>query len=126
VEAIELERVRRARSGQTKREKSQQHLARAPDVLAKIMDNEGANDRHRIDSVKTLDALAGESQTAPLQEERFVINIVLSANEKITIDKPIRRGPDDGRVIEHDDDTPPPLAAIAANKRKDGDGGQSI
>jgi hypothetical protein len=37
VEAIELERIRRVRDGSFKRERSQQHITKAPDILNGIM-----------------------------------------------------------------------------------------
>src|SRR6516165_10151920 len=59
VEMVEAEKVRRIRNGSAKREKAQQHITRAPDVLAAIMDDPKANARHRVDSAKALDSLAG-------------------------------------------------------------------
>src|SRR5215471_12797407 len=58
VRTIEEERTRRVRSGATKRELAQAHVIRGPTVLASIMDDPRANARHRVDSVKTLNAIA--------------------------------------------------------------------
>src|SRR5262249_40131234 len=58
IEAIEAEKVRRVRNGSAKREKAQQHIVKAPDILSAIMCDDGANARHRVDSIKALDALA--------------------------------------------------------------------
>ena len=62
VDAIELERTRRIRSGEAKREKAQQHIVRGVDVLTSIMDDPKANARHRVDSIKALDSLTGNQQ----------------------------------------------------------------
>jgi hypothetical protein len=55
VRAITDEKTRRIRSGATKREKAQQLVLAAPDVAAKIMMDDGANARHRLDACKVLD-----------------------------------------------------------------------
>src|SRR6516164_2764213 len=56
-ERVETEKLRRIRSGATKRELAQLHIIRGPDVLATIMDDPKANARHRVDSIKALDDL---------------------------------------------------------------------
>jgi len=125
VRAIGEEKIRRVRSGQLKREKAQAHIVRGVDVLATIMDDPQANARHRVDSIKALDALAGgESQAAPAAEERFRIVINLTADERIVIDKGIK--PVAPKTIEHDDPTPPLLAMIAANKSRNGGDGEPL
>ena len=66
VRAIEARRVQRVRSGAFKRELAQKHIIKAPDILEKIMSDDSANARHRVDSIKALDALADPGpQTAP-------------------------------------------------------------
>jgi hypothetical protein len=88
VQAIELEKVRRERSGQAKRERAQQHITKGPDVLEKIMSDDDANERHRIDAVKALDALADPGpQTAP-PAELFRIVIDLTADAKLKSAEP--------------------------------------
>jgi hypothetical protein len=121
VEAIETARLRKQRDGSLKRELAQKYVLSGPSVLNEIMES-AANERHKIDAVKALDALAGgESQAAPA-EDRFVIQINLGA-DKILIDKPRRP------TIEHDNadtDTPRGFCypALAAKKdREDGGGG---
>jgi hypothetical protein len=94
VRVVEEEKVRRIRSGTTKRERAQIEVVDAPPILGKILKDPAANERHRIDAAKALDALAGGPEAAPISE-RFQITIVLSADEKLVIDKPIRPGPDD-------------------------------
>jgi len=80
VRAIEEEKTRRIRSGATKRERAQLHVIRGPDVLATIMDDPKANARHRVDSVKALDSLAGNGPQAAAEQERIVIKIDLGAD----------------------------------------------
>jgi len=63
-------------------------MVRAPDVLNNIMSDPNANHRHVVDAIKTLDALADNGPThAPTSDERFTISIILSADEKLVVDK---------------------------------------
>jgi len=71
VRAVEEERTRRVRSGATKRERAQQHVIRGVDVLATIMDDPKANSRHRVDSVKALDAIADPGPEAAAEQQRI-------------------------------------------------------
>jgi hypothetical protein len=83
VERVELERVRRIRSGAAKREKAQLHVVAAPDVLSGILKDPKANARHRIDSAKALDDLAGFAPQRPgVEQDRVIIRIDLSADTK--------------------------------------------
>ena len=82
VRAIEEEKTRRIRSGATKRELAQHHVIRGPSVLAGIMDDPKANARHRVDSIKALDAIADPGPEAAAEQERIVIRIDLSADTK--------------------------------------------
>jgi hypothetical protein len=91
IEKIEAEKVRRIRDGSAKREKAQKHIIRAPDVLSSIMDNPNANERHRVDAIKTLDGLAANGPEKAPAADRFVISIVLNGdvehyNKSIAID----------------------------------------
>src|SRR5262249_51856679 len=86
VEAIENEKLRRIRNGSAKREKAQAHITKAPDILEKIMSDESANPRHRVDSIKALDAIADPGPQATPATDRFVINIDLGQDYKLTID----------------------------------------
>ena len=52
------EKVRRIRSGSAKRERAQQLVVQAPNVLGDIMLDASASPKHRIDSAKALDAFA--------------------------------------------------------------------
>jgi hypothetical protein len=58
VEMVEAEKVRRVRNGSFKRERAQQHITKAPDILEKILSDERASPKHRIDAAKTLDQFA--------------------------------------------------------------------
>src|SRR5262249_21574119 len=80
VRAVEEERTHRVRSGATKRELAQQHIIRGPGVLASIMDDPRANARHRVDSIKALDAIADPGPEAAAEQERIVIRIDLGAD----------------------------------------------
>ena len=82
VRAIEEEKTRRIRSGATKRELAQQHIIRGPNVLATIMDDPKANARHRVDSVKALNAIADPGPEAAAEQEKIYIRIDLSADTK--------------------------------------------
>ena len=89
------------------------------------MRDPNANERHVIDSIKTLDALAAnEPATAQNSSERFIITINLGNDEKLRFNKSIRPDPHDTdvEIIE----PPQELLAIAAAKRKEGGGGQPI
>src|SRR5215471_19037921 len=82
VRAVEEERTRRIRSGATKRELAQTHILRGPNVLAEIMDDPKANARHRVDSIKALNAIADPGPEAAAAQERIFIKIDLSADTK--------------------------------------------
>jgi hypothetical protein len=62
VEAIEAESVHRMMDGSSKKEKAKLHVLKAPEVAAKIMQDESANNRHRLDACRVLDDF---SQTGP-------------------------------------------------------------
>ena len=80
VRAIEEAKIRRVRNGSFKRERAQQHITRAPDVLASIMDDPKANARHRVDSAKALDSLAANGPKDTPEQEKIVIRIDLGAD----------------------------------------------
>jgi len=104
VQAIELEKARRVRSGAAKRERAQQHIVKAPDILEKVMSDDSANARHRVDSLKALDALADPGPQAAPPADRFIITIDLTADAKLRSAEP---DPNDVIVIEA---TKPPAA----------------
>jgi hypothetical protein len=133
IRKVEAESVRRVRDGSHKREKAQALIVKGPAVLDAIMSDSSASPKHRIDSIKALDSLAGggpegDGATAT---DRFIITINLSSDgvdQVLHFDKNIKP---DG-VVEHrysDDDEPPQdewLPVIAANGRKDDRGGEPL
>ena len=82
VRAIEETKIQRVRSGAAKRERAQQHITKAPDILEKIMSDDSANARHRVDSIKALDALADPSPQHAAAEQKFIIRIDLGADTR--------------------------------------------
>src|SRR6478609_1226878 len=80
VELVEACKLRRIRTGATKRERAQIEIVDAPPILGRIMRDLNANERHRIDSIKTLDALASTGAEAAAAGARFEITIVLNSD----------------------------------------------
>jgi hypothetical protein len=125
IEAIEAEKLRRIRSGAAKREKAQQLVVKAPDILDNIMSDTTASPRHRVDAIKTLDAFADSGpKDGPAAAEMFLIRIDLSGDSgnpaevferTVTLTKP-----DAGSAAKE------LLPAIAANKHKDDGSGEPI
>jgi hypothetical protein len=79
VDRIEAEKVRRVRDGSAKRERAQQHVVKAPDILNGIMSDPKMSAKHRIDSARTLDQFAGNTPDA-VEQERILIHIDLGAD----------------------------------------------
>jgi len=82
VRAVEEEKTRRIRSGATKRELAQAHIIRGPGALAAIMDSPTSNDRHKVDAIKALNAIADPGPEAAMEQEKIFIRIDLSADTK--------------------------------------------
>jgi len=124
LEKIELEKVRRVRSGAAKRERAQALVVEACGVLGEIMRDAGASPKHRIDASKALDAFADNGPQAAPEQDRFRIVINLGADQRLVFDKAIK--PDAPKTIDHINDTGTTglLTAIAA--KKDDDNGQPI
>jgi hypothetical protein len=80
VRAVEEEKTRRIRSGATKREAAQLHIIRGPAVLATIMDDPRQSARHRVDSIKTLNAIADPGPEAAAEQQRIFIRIDMGAD----------------------------------------------
>lgn len=99
VEKVESESIRRMRDGSTKREKSQLHVMKAPDVAAKIMLDESANNRHRLDACKVLDDFSATGPESAPMGDRFCISIILNSDDGTNVvehyDKSIAVGVDD-------------------------------
>lgn len=125
VEAIEAEKERRIRNGETARERAQKLYAQAPDVLGGIMHDDGASPRHRIESARELRQIAANGPEAAPASDRFQIIINLGGDIE-RYDKSIAIDAND--VDPNDTNTTPQelLPVIAANKRKDDGGGESI
>jgi hypothetical protein len=113
LEKIEAESIRRMRDGSTKREKSQLHVMKAPDVAARVMLDETANNRHRLDACKLLDEFSATGPDAVPAGDRFIISIVLNADGGADVvehyDKAIKVGLGDNPT------------GIAAKTESDGD-----
>ena len=90
VERVELERVRRIRSGAAKKEKAQLHVVAAPDVLNGILMDPRASAKHRIDSAKALDDLAGFAPQAAGEQEMVSITINLGEGEVYRYGGPVK------------------------------------
>jgi hypothetical protein len=100
IRAIQAERNRRVHNGTAARESAARHFVKAPTILDKIMSDEQANARHRIEAIRELRQTAiPESPNSPAQSERFVIRIDLTAGgsdeDVLTFDKSIVINPDD-------------------------------
>jgi hypothetical protein len=124
IDAIEAEKARRIRRGDTARERAQLLFADAPTVLGSIMNDPSSSARHRIESAKELRVVAdnGPEVAPPASSERFQIVINLGNDEILKFDKSLKCGPEDDV-----DTTPQEMLAIAANKQgNDGNGGQPI
>ena len=70
-------KLRRIRTGTTKRERAQIEIVDGPPILGKIMRDPDSNARHVIDAVKTLDTLASNGAEAAAAGARFEITINL-------------------------------------------------
>ena len=126
IELVEACKLRRIRSGATKRERAQIEIVDAPPILGGIMRDPNTNARHIIDSVKALDALASTGAEAAAAGARFEITINLGADHIERYSKSIAIDPADTNPNDIDVTPQDMLAAIAANKSKDGSGGEHI
>jgi hypothetical protein len=79
IEAVETEKLRRISNGSAKRERAQQLVVKAPNILDSIMSDPTQSARHRVDAIKTLDAFAANGPEATPGAEMFLIRIDLSA-----------------------------------------------
>ena len=137
IEAIEYERVKRMRNGDSAREKAQQIFVAAPSVLGGILNDNGANARHRIESARELRTIANVRPQAVPSADMFQIVINLGSDTEV-YSKPRAVGLDDtgtriGESIAIDVDDPghvdtATLAAITIKNSSgnDSDGGRSI
>jgi hypothetical protein len=118
---VEAAKLRRIRSGATKRERAQIEIVDGPPILGKIMRDPNANERHRIDSIKTLDQLASTGAEAAAAGARFEITINLGSDTE-RYSKSIAIDPND--VDPNEIETTNVIAAITMNKPRDDGGGQ--
>ena len=86
------------------------------------MRDPNANERHRIDLIKTLDALASTGAEAAAAGARFEITINLGADHIERYSKSIAIDPTD--TDPNDVDTTDVIAAITMNKSKGGGDGE--
>jgi hypothetical protein len=108
VERIEAEKVRRVRDGSFKREKAQQLIVKGPEILDGIMSDIKTSPKHKVDAIKTLDALAANGPGAAPEQDRVVIRIDLTkgGGDVIEFNRSVRPTPSDDKLIEHDSNTP--------------------
>jgi hypothetical protein len=120
VRAVEAEKLRRIRSGQTKRELAQNEIIAAPPILGKIMRDPNANARHVIDSVKVLDGLAANgTEAAAAARFSIVINLTADGSDHIErFNKSIAIDPNDTNPVDSTD----VITAITIDKKDDGGG----
>jgi len=117
VERIEAEKLQRIRNGSAKREKAQQLIVKGPEILDGIMSDSKASPKHKVDAIKTLDALAANGPRAAEEQDRVVITINLGGDEKLVVDTLVKPIPPntDGKIIDatpspiHTVDEPPPM-----------------
>jgi hypothetical protein len=120
VSAIENEKLRRCRNGDSAREKAQKLYVSAPDVLGNILHGETVNPRFKIESAKELRAIAANGPQAVPAADRFQIIINLGdVSERY--DKPIAISPNDGPNIDTTT-----LTVTAAKQNKDDGGGEPL
>src|SRR5262249_11374230 len=65
-----------------KRERSQQHITKAPDILNEIMSDTKQSAKHRIDSAKVLDSFSGNGPKDASEQDRILIRIDLGADTR--------------------------------------------
>ena len=125
IEAIETEKIRRMRNGDSAREKAQQLFVTAPGVLGNIMHDDGASPRHRIESARELRQIATNGPEAAPASDRFQITINLG-DDVLHFDKSIAVDAND--VDPNDTNTTPRglIPITAANKRKDDGSGEPV
>jgi hypothetical protein len=138
VELVEAAKLRRIRTGATKRERAQIEIIDGPPILGKIMRDPNANERHRIDSIRALDVLASTGAEVAAAGARFEITINLGSDtERYSKSIEINANDVDPHHIDtrpksviaddtdpNEIDTTDVIAAITRNKLKDDGGGQ--
>jgi hypothetical protein len=119
VELVEACKLRRIRTGATKRELAQREIIDGPQILGKIMRDPGSNARHVIDAVKSLDTLASTGAEAAAAGARFEITINLNGDvEHYSKSIEVNANDTDPNETRPQD----VVAAIAMDKKDDGGG----
>jgi hypothetical protein len=131
VKLIEDEKLRRIRDGSSKRERAQQHVIKAPDVLSGIMLDPGGSAKHKIDAAKVLDQFADNGPQSAPASERFVIQINLGAdaNGKEIVErysKSIAIDVNDTEPNDPNATTQELVAIVASNKQGSEGSGQPV
>jgi hypothetical protein len=125
VEKIEAEKTRRIRCGDTKRERAQQLITKAPGILDSIMTDPAASPRHRVDAIKTLDTFTANTPESAPASDRFVITINLGSDvlhfDKSKMIDATDIDPNDTAARAQD-----VIAAIAVKKPTEGGNGNAL
>jgi hypothetical protein len=116
IEKIDAAKLRRIRTGVTKRERAQIEIVDGPPILGGIMRDVSASPRHRVDAIKVLDTIASTGAEAAAAGARFEITINLNGDVE-HYSKSIEINADDTDPNSTD-------TVITMNKSKDDDGGQ--
>ena len=70
------------------------------------MSDAKASPKHKVDAIKTLDALAANGPQAAAEQDRVIVTINLGG-DVLRFDHAVKpRPPNDAKVIEHDSSTP--------------------
>src|SRR5262245_45884526 len=125
IAAIEAEKERRIRNGDTARERAQKLYAQAPDVLGGIMHDDGASPRHRIESARELRQIAATGPEAAPASDRFQIIINLDGDIE-RYDRSIAVNPNDVDPFNDVGATPQGLLTVIAAKKKDDGNGEPL
>ena len=127
IEAIELEKIRRVRTGQQKRERAQVLVTQAPDVLGGIMLDASASPKHRVDAIKIWTIFPPGPEAAPAADRLQIVINLGDTSEVRQVDETDPNDIDPHNTDPNDIDPLPRgmIAAIAA-KKKDGGSGEPI
>src|SRR5262249_52807329 len=87
-------------------------------ILATIMDDPKQSARHRVDSIRALDALADPGPQAATQEDRIHIVINLGADERVVVDAPINPTPPNNTIDVTPQELPPTTPRPSQPPRK--------
>jgi hypothetical protein len=89
--AVSAEAERRTRSGLAAQEAAAKLFQEAPEALGKILHNEQASPRHRIEAAREIRATATAQSGDRTGDtpERVIINIDLGADQKLVFDKQV-------------------------------------